>query len=137
MHKTSFKIPILLGLIIGVSAVSFFVYSTYENTAFEPRVAEITITKAEFIGISGLENNGVILYLENNNKVIDVTVKDVCIFAEGFNRTFSVSPEENDYPTRSQGQITLTNVGWTKNVEYKLWVLTHDGMVCGAFHKTS
>ncbi|MGD2066297.1 MAG: hypothetical protein PVI43_03900 [Candidatus Bathyarchaeota archaeon] len=88
-----------------------FLLSEYEDTRFEPRTEEITVNNVEFKGISGTESNSVVLYLENKNKVTNVVVKQIQVLGNDFNQPFSVMPEENNYPARSQGQITITNVG--------------------------
>ena len=127
---------VILVSVVGLLTVVFGGFLLPEQHPFELRTDEITVTNVEFEGASGSESNSVVMYVENRNKVMDVVVKQVQVLSDGFNRTLSIKPEEANYPTGSQGQITLTDVGWTKNIEYKFRVISSNGAVCGAFTTT-
>lgn len=137
MEKSGFGILLLVAGLVVYSLGLFFLALEYEQYSFEPTWEELTINNVEFIGISGSENNSVVLFLENKNRRTNVIAKEVNILGISFNRTFSVIPEENSYPTRSQGKITLTNVGWTENIEYEIRIISSNGSVCGAITKTA
>ncbi|MEJ2242475.1 MAG: hypothetical protein P8Y18_10090 [Candidatus Bathyarchaeota archaeon] len=137
MEKSSFGILLLVvGLVVHSLGV-FFLAIEYDQNRFEPTWEELTINNVEFNGISGSENNSVVLFLENKNRITNVIAKEVNILGVSFNRTFSIKPEESNYPTRSQGIINLTNVGWTENIEYELRIISSHGAVCGAITKTA
>ncbi|MEJ2240915.1 MAG: hypothetical protein P8Y18_02065 [Candidatus Bathyarchaeota archaeon] len=137
MEKSSFGILLLVvGLVVHSLGV-FFLAIEYDQNRFEPTWEELTINNIEFNGISGSENNSVILFLENKNRRTNVIAKEVNILGVSFNQTFSVKPEENNYPTRSQGQITLANVGWVEGIEYEIRIISSNGSVCGAITKTA
>ncbi|PVX24148.1 MAG: hypothetical protein CW716_10740 [Candidatus Bathyarchaeum sp.] len=138
MEKSDSGIRVLAaGLLIVLTVGFLFLLSQYEDSRFEPRWEEIRITNVEFEGTSGLENNSIVLYLENTNKVTDAVLKQVQVLGDGFNRTFSIKPEDSNYPTGSQGQITITNVGWTKNADYQFRIISSNECVCGAITKTA
>ena len=138
MEKSDFGIEILAaGLILVLIVVSLFFFSNYEDTRFEPRWEELNVNDVEFKGISGTESNSIVLYLENKNKVTDVVVKQIEIKGNHFNRTFLVMSEENNFPSRSQGQITLTNVGWRMGFEYTFYIFSSNKMLVGAITKTA
>ena len=138
MEKSDSGIRVLAAGVLIVLAVGFlFFLSQYEDTRFEPRTEEITVNDVEFKGISGTESNSVVLYLENKNKVTNVVVKQIQVLGNDLNQTFPVMPEENNYPARSQGQITITNVGWTKNADYQFRIISSNECVCGAITKTA
>jgi hypothetical protein len=107
---------VILVSVAGLLTVVFGGFLLPEQHPFELRTDETTVTNVEFEGTSGSESNSVVLYVENRNKVMDLVVKQVQVLSDGFNRTLSIKPEESNYPTGSQGQITLTDVGWTKDI---------------------
>ena len=126
---------LISGLLVGSAMGWYFIFlPELQQDTYEVRQEEIIINNVEFKGTSGLANNSIILFVENNNRVMNVVVKQVNVLGDSFNRTFSIIPEENNYPTKSQGQITLTNVGWMKNIEYKIYIISSNGMLCGAIH---
>lgn len=127
---------VILVSVAGLLTIVFGGFLLPEQHPYELRTDEITVTNVEFEGASGSESNSVVMYVENRNKVMDVVVKQVQVLSDGFNRTLSIKPEEANYPTGSQGQITLTDVGWTKDIEYQFRVISSNGAVCGAFTTT-
>lgn len=137
MEKSGFGILLLVVGLVVYSLGVFFLAIEYDQNRFETTWEELTINNVEFNGISGSENNSVILFLENKNRRTNVIAKQVNILGINFNRTFSVIPEENNYPTISQGQINLTNVGWTEDIEYEIRIISSNGSVCGAITKTA
>ena len=127
---------VILLSVAGLLTVVFGAFPLPEQHPFELRTEEITVANVEFEGTSGSETNSVVLYVENRNKVVDVVVEQVQVFGDDFNRTLSIKPEETNYPTGSQGQITLIDFGWIKDIEYKFHIISSNGAVCGAFTKT-
>ena len=77
------------------------------------------------------------LALEYEQRRTNVIAKQVNILGISFNQAFSIKPEESNYPTRSQGIITLTNVGWIEGFEYEIRIISSHGAVCGAITKTA
>jgi hypothetical protein len=126
---------IAAGLLIAVFGGFFFLnYTQFRPGGWEWE--EITITNVEFEGTSGLENNSVVLYLVNTNDYVDAVLKQVQVLGDGFNRTLSIKPEDSNYPKGSQGQITLTDFGWMKNIEYEFRLISSTGGILGSIAKT-
>ena len=137
MEKSGFGILLLVVGMVVFSLGVFFLALEYEQNRFEPTWEELTINNVEFNGISGSENNSLVLFLENKNRRTNVIAKQVNILGISFNQAFSIKPEESNYPTRSQGIITLTNVGWIEGFEYEIRIISSHGAVCGAITKTA
>ena len=136
MKKFNFGLLLYFGLIIGLAVGLFLLQPEFEkelNVSGE----ELEIINVKFNGTSGFSNNSILLNIENKNSEMDVVVNRVKVSRYSFNRTFSVIPEENNFPMGSKRQITLTNVGWVKDIKYVILIFSSTNTLCDSFTKTA
>ncbi len=137
MEKFNFGLLCLyFGVIIGLSVAYLLFVGEFEKDMYVSG-EELEINNVKFIGTSGFSNNSILLNLENKNSEMDVVVNRVKISRYSFNRTFSVIPEENNFPMGRKGQITLTNVGWMNDIKYAILIFSSTNTLCGSITKTA
>jgi len=137
MEKFNFGILLYFGLIIGLAVGLFLLQPEFEKDMYVSG-EELEINNVKFNGTSGFSNNSILFNLENKNSEMDVVVNRVkVVSADSFNRTFYVIPEENNFPMGSKRQITLTNVGWMKDIKYVILIFSSTNTLCDSFTITA
>jgi hypothetical protein len=127
MNKESLPV----GISVVVMVALFIFYPKYYQPSFDLGTETIVIENVSFVGFSGEASNSLVLYVRNTG-TREVVLDMANITCVDWERMLSVASEESVFPVESSGRVVLFNVGWVKDVEYKIDVFSSNGQLVGA-----